>query len=1407
MTPKTSKPSTGPDPKLIRVSELGEFVRFESCERRFKLGYSKKKAARALPFFNRLMSPLDIVLQQAGKNAENEWQRQLKDQGFIELAPAILAPDEEEEGVTRIVRTPWSEFAAKLNTLTVGKNAYGREITVSGHIGDFDVEGSIDFFLVHWKDDKPTLKLIEGKHSRKDRTYHRIQVVTYWMLLMQHLDSEPLMIGGVPLDPRDVEIAVARIQEDTGDLDDLVKVIPLVNFDREMVDIRNLLKAKGRLDRILDTPIEKVDFKLCGMCDGCLFNINCLTESGRERRIELLGLEPTTSRTLRQHGVTDIDALASIDLEGTAAKALRTKPGFTESLSRLKARAKARKSTLLNEPGDPDFYPVVSLPGAGESQLPLHIIEGEPIIRIYLAVDYDYTENRVGALTAHVTRTGKGLHLKWIKGESEAQADGEDEEKEKSYPDPQLYERTRVEDRDPSGKFTGVHYEDESLLNSSVNQTVVAVQYSPWTGTSGVDTGAERTLLHRFFIELVEAIAKVANDVEASRLHFYLWNRNEMSHLIEACARADSKLLGHLRELLGSREGLEQLIFSCVGEEVERGYGLGWTGRGLVVATSLGWFGQRYHWTRKIEKDVVPLDRVFTQDIFDFKTTLGLDDAGQWVKERKDAPVIHKFEIRSRNFDSLPAPYWRAVWRTMPPLGPDVQPQVKNAVERYLRADRKLLLAYLEARVHALRWIEEQCNRKNRHLHKTPIRITDLPDFSLGIRDIGRASIDVLRLDGHVGANRWIAARMITVRERVANGITLPLKTVRILADNKTLTAEMDLDRFDIDLEVAQASWDIGMFVRMTIYNGDPDSSQSIKMMAEVGVTGTIEGIDWDTGQISIECIPNFTPSPYIFSTASPDWAAENMAFATLDESPSDFVSGRVEDRILLGRGSAAVRWFDPTNPRIPEAEELDPAVEATLRSTLSAMKDEGGYSPDPTQIDAVTAGLKTRVHLLQGPPGTGKTGTTALSIFCRIQVHRNVGDIVLVASNTHTAVNELVSRLVAARAEFEKQARLQGLSPVPFVIGRVKPNELGAAGADFQIIKDSASRVIQGYQRRNVVVLAGVTGGTLKLAKKLEKGKTEFVFNELIVDEASMMVFPHFLALSTLIDSNGMIMLAGDNRQLAPILAHEWDREDRPPIETYQPHISSYDAIASLCNNASLSRRSVDKSHLSLTFRLPPRVVKLIARVYEQDKITLEGVPRGVEHPASFGPDPWKGLWTGNVGLFLIVHDEHESRKVNQLEIDIVERIMDAAPTEEFEKTAVVTPHRAQKHMLTKRLRGKVGLVDTVERLQGGQRESIIVSGCASDPGVINSSAAFILDLKRSNVAFSRVQDRLMVVCSQSLLDAMPPDIEHYDSAMLWKALRSACRHLHAEEIINGHTVKIFGPISSLVESPLEGS
>ena len=103
--------------------------------------------------------------------------------------------------------------------------------------------------------------------------------------------------------------------------------------------------------------------------------------------------------------------------------------------------------------------------------------------------------------------------------------------------------------------------------------------------------------------------------------------------------------------------------------------------------------------------------------------------------------------------------------------------------------------------------------------------------------------------------------------------------------------------------------------------------------------------------------------------------------------------------------------------------------------------------------------------------------------------------------------------------------------------------------------------------------------------------------------------------------------------------------------------------------------------------------------------------------------------------------------------------------------------------------------MIDTVERLQGGERPTVMVSATASDPTAIEANVEFILDMNRANVAFSRVQNRLIVVCSRALLNHIPAEFEHYESSLLWKSLRDLCREPIAETQVDGYPVRLYQP------------
>src|SRR5262249_6272762 len=157
------------------VTDIGEYIRHRSCDRRFFLQVHKRGACKHPPFFDRLANTLDPVLKGVGRTRGDQWEGGIKRNRFPDLT--------ETASKGKQASAPWKDFAGTLSSLPAGQPAYGRQIEVEGIIGAFLVKGVIDFVLLRWAEGLPRLCLVECKASRRDRTYHRVQVAVYRMLL------------------------------------------------------------------------------------------------------------------------------------------------------------------------------------------------------------------------------------------------------------------------------------------------------------------------------------------------------------------------------------------------------------------------------------------------------------------------------------------------------------------------------------------------------------------------------------------------------------------------------------------------------------------------------------------------------------------------------------------------------------------------------------------------------------------------------------------------------------------------------------------------------------------------------------------------------------------------------------------------------------------------------------------------------------------------------------------------------------------------------------------------------------------------------------------------------------------------------------------------------------------------
>ena len=119
-----------------------------------------------------------------------------------------------------------------------------------------------------------------------------------------------------------------------------------------------------------------------------------------------------------------------------------------------------------------------------------------------------------------------------------------------------------------------------------------------------------------------------------------------------------------------------------------------------------------------------------------------------------------------------------------------------------------------------------------------------------------------------------------------------------------------------------------------------------------------------------------------------------------------------------------------------------------------------------------------------------------------------------------------------------------------------------------------------------------------------------------------------------------------------------------------------------------------------------------------------------------------------------------------------------------EPERLAIVTPHRAQNNAITQRLshllaeRGggvTLPVIDTVERLQGAERDVVLFSVTTSDPDHLAS--AFLNNPNRFNVAITRARHKLVVVGSTAFFAQVPPGETALQANYCFKAFYHLCQ------------------------------
>ncbi|MDR2700557.1 MAG: AAA family ATPase [Nitrososphaerota archaeon] len=1386
----------------LTASGIAEYIRFNCCPRFFKLKFEGKDIKKRR--WPEAFKPTSSLLYDTGKLFEAKKISEIKEKvttyyDFTKYNPHQHGWEKATASLNELQQIIKTQLLAEEKINNGPILLY--QVPMKGPIGVWNIKGIADLIAIWpYKNGKVTVRIFELKASWKEQTMHRIQVAIYAMLLSQALGN---------LLPK-VEIEGGVINRETNFEDFNPQILSQFKLNPLIQDVERLLAENGELNRIHQTPLEQVEFQLCSRCDPCGFNECCIICAVETENIALLNLSRGEQKALRHHNIFKLVDLAKLkpvfdayslrpyDFKNIPANdpqkvhELSTDPIIGSKIDWLIERAQYMLSGIRPD----SHYASKSrwmpwLTGTGYGSLP----ESNPVgvdtivvsscsdnmIRIYIFIEWDYMLDIISMISARVNCA---------------------------------------------------QYHGEPPSISHIIRTL------PDDSQACLDQ--EKDLLEVFFKDLTEAIQKIANETgnpDKAPMHLYFFSHQERDILMKAVCRQSSIISARaVRDLLGLRQAIDQPMFSIIQDEVQRRKALKFHSNGLLPILEQIAFFDRKNWkaTRK-DNTTVDLNLVFRDGLFNYALPFNRNSDGSITFLRDDLTQKDGYyPARARFGNQIPVEY---IWGAKGRLDNyQEKGQAKIIIEKrkwcdYPQKTRRITDEELnlmgQKLCMALEHIERSITIRNRRLKKDPIDIPTIAEFTLGYSTLKRSCQEFLDLEYFSKRQEMYQHYALLPYQRVATGRSLIFQCTNVFESEQEFTVHGKLVYEGIGLPKIEcvinacrikgsddsSSGDWMVVTELTKNSAGQFEEVQKRSPSEIGKSARaiISKVDVQQAVIVIKVVNwpskgNRYSAWHNLPTTDPEKAKAKSKYMQLFEKGRYYILDELADDIISDRAEKGLYHSDSNVLYLLLADYL---AGKNAGSTYTVLPMSGAtsflnwmtnrrLSPKVEQnrfIDHVFG--KEPLVMLQGPPGTGKTETLQLAVLAHVAAHRAISKChVLMVAPTHKAIQEFVTKLARCWQEYIdvggnnlKDLRIFRVSSS--TTNSVKPvngvtcinyNEDKDAVEELAGILLNQATLAPNPSIADPIILCLTPPGLYGLMKKIggnEPPWGESFFDLLVVDEASMMRLPELILSGSFMTKNSQILIAGDHRQLPPIVSHNWEKEDRRTLEEMASFLSAMDFLRLLrnedlglerikCNNpANIPAERLCESH-----RCHSVVADFLKEwVYEKDQIDFRSDQKETLTLFKSKTDGLSVVFEPENVFVLIVHDEAESFQSNLTEALIVNTLVRCVPPE---VVGVITPHNAQKGLLKNMFTDGYSeiRVDTVERYQGGEADFIIISSTVSDPDYVRSESDFLLNLNRINVAISRMKKKIVIVASRSIFEFMPQDAKDYDKALLWRGI-----------------------------------
>lgn len=398
-------------------------------------------------------------------------------------------------------------------------------------------------------------------------------------------------------------------------------------------------------------------------------------------------------------------------------------------------------------------------------------------------------------------------------------------------------------------------------------------------------------------------------------------------------------------------------------------------------------------------------------------------------------------------------------------------------------------------------------------------------------------------------------------------------------------------------------------------------------------------------------------------------------------------------------------------NPHCPQFIDV-PKCEKELENTCKNLE----LQLLPKQREAILNSMAAKdYYLIQGPPGTGKSFVLSVIILEELAFFHHK---VIVIGPNHMAVNNTLEQVLKMAPPY---------APILFKVGQLyhaPTKQVSFENKEYKI-GNLFGLEVSNAKRANFPWAIGMTPHSLytSRARGLE-------CDTLVIDEAGQMTIP--LALMGMIKAKKVI-LAGDHKQLPPIISSEEVREEMRQ--------SAFQKLMTKDNC----------TMLDVSFRMCEPICNYVSELFYDGKV--KPMKKGCGSMIVCN-DPLYDFHSP-----IIIHNvDDDGEQISDKEAEFIAAtiagfINKGLPANEV---AVLSPFRAQAANVRRHIRKqseiteeqrKLIAADTIDKMQGQEREVIIYSLVSGDMDYMTEMAEFLYNPNKMNVAFSRAKSKLIIV------------------------------------------------------------